>query len=418
MLGLMVSRRFGGLFWAQALGAVNDNLFKNALVVLALYRLAHVGPVVVALAGGIFILPYALVSGLAGQVADRFEKAGLVRVTKWWELGVMLLAAAGFLSGSMAALLLVLLALGVQAAFFSPVKYGILPDLLAPQDLVRGNGLIEAGTFLGILVGTVAGGVLVVLPGGPGVTAVAGVVVSLAGLVAAYRVPKVPVAEPSLRLDWHIFRQTAALLRGARANRPVWLAILGISWFWAMGATVLAELPTIVRDDLQAGGHVVTLLLLMFSVGIGLGSVACGWLLKGAGLAKYVPWMGLGISVFMLDFADAAHSAGALLGVHAVLGSWEGRRMLLDLLGLAVCGGVYSVPLYVICQERSAASHRSRMIAANNVMNAGAMVAAAVVAAGLFAACGSAPVILVVTAGLNLAVAGWVVAVSKNLHQT
>ncbi|HQU05567.1 MAG TPA: MFS transporter, partial [Acidocella sp.] len=363
-------------------------------------------------------LPYALVSGLAGQVADKFEKAGLVRVTKWWELGVMLLAAAGFLSGSVVALLVVLFGLGVQAAFFSPVKYGILPDLLAPEDLVRGNGVIEAGTFLGILVGTVAGGALVVLPAGPQVVAVAGIMVSGLGLLAAYYVPRVPVAAAGLRVDWQIFRETAALVRGARANRPVWLAILGISWFWAMGATVLAELPTIVRDNLQAGGHVVTLLLLMFSVGVGAGSLACGWLLKGGASARYVPWMGLGISVFMLDFADAAHSAGALPGVHAVLGSWAGRRMLLDLFGLAVCGGIYSVPLYVICQARSAASHRSRMIAANNVMNAASMVLAAVVAAGLFAACGSAPVILLVTAGLNLAVAGWMVGVSEKFHQT
>ncbi|MDR3521213.1 MAG: MFS transporter [Acidocella sp.] len=416
MWRLLGSRRFGALFVAQALGAVNDNLFKNALVVLALYRLAHVGPVVVALAGGIFILPYALFSTLAGQVADRFEKSRVVRLTKWWELGLMVLAAAGFLSGSIAALLAVLFGLGVQAAFFSPVKYGILPDLLSEAELVGGNGLIEAGTFLGILAGTVAGGVLVVLPHGPVLAAVACIVVALGGLVAAYQVPAVAVAAPGLRLEWNIIREIRVLVADARANRPVWLAILGISWFWAMGATVLAELPTVVRDNLSGSGPVVTLLLLVFSVGIGIGSLLCGGLMRGGVSVRLVPWMGLGISVFMLAFAHQAGAAGVLPGVAAVLGSGDGRLMLLELLGLAACGGVFSVPLYVVCQEKSAPSHRSRMIAANNILNAAAMVAAAVVAAGMFAAMGSAPVILAVTAGLNLLAAGILAKLLKNLH--
>ncbi|OYY05228.1 MAG: hypothetical protein B7Y73_02230, partial [Acidocella sp. 35-58-6] len=200
MWRLLGSRRFGALFVTQALGAVNDNLFKNALVVLALYRLAHVGPVVVALAGGVFILPYALFSTVAGQVADKFEKSQVVRLTKWWELGVMGLAALGFLAGNIGALLAVLFGLGVQAAFFSPVKYGILPDLLTEAELVGGNGLIEAGTFLGILAGTVAGGALIVLADGPVVVAAAGLLIAVAGLLAAYWVPRVAVAAPGLRV--------------------------------------------------------------------------------------------------------------------------------------------------------------------------------------------------------------------------
>ncbi|MDE8348331.1 MAG: MFS transporter [Acidocella sp.] len=413
LLGL---RRFGALFVTQALGAVNDNLFKNALVVLALYRLAHVGPLVVALAGGIFILPYALFSTLAGQVADKFEKSRVVRFTKWWELGLMLLAAVGFLSGSIVALLLVLFGLGVQAAFFSPVKYGILPDLLSEPELVGGNGLIEAGTFLGILAGTVAGGVLVVLPQGPVLAAGLCILVALAGVVAAYFVPKVAVAAPGLRLEWNIFRATQELVAEARANRPVWLAILGISWFWAMGATVLAELPTVVRDNLSGSGPVVTLLLLVFSAGVGIGSLLCGGLLRGGVAVRLVPWMGLGISVFMLAFAYQAAAAGVLPGVAAVLASSNGRLMLLELLGLAACGGVFSVPLYVVCQEYAEPSHRSRMIAANNILNAAAMVGAALVSAGLFAALRSAPLILAVTAGLNLLVAGILAKLLKNWH--
>lgn len=416
MLRLLGARRFGPLFVAQGLGAVNDNMFKNALVVLALYKLADMGPILVALAGGVFILPYALVSAAAGQLADRFDKSRVIRLTKWWELGLMVLAAAGFLSGEVGFLMLVLFGLGVQAAFFSPCKYGILPEHLGPDELVAGNGLIEAGTFLGILAGTVAGGVLILLPGGGLVVSVAGLVVAAAGVVAAQFVPASPTRDAGLRVGWNIWVETAGLLRAAKANRAVWRAILAISWFWAMGATVLAELPVVVRENLAGSGHVVTLFLTCFSVGIGVGSLVCG-ALGGRAALRLVPWAGLGMSLFLLDFAYAVTVAGGLGGVDAVLGGWAGRRLMLDLLGLAVCGGLYSVPLYVICQKQAEPAHRARVIAANNVMNAAAMVVAAVLAAGLFYAVKSAPVILVVTATINLAVAGWIVLVLQKLHE-
>jgi len=416
MLRLLASRRFGPLFVAQGLGAVNDNMFKNALVVLALYRLESVGPVLVALAGGVFILPYALFSAAAGQLADKFDKARMIRLTKWWELGLMVLAAAGFLSGSILLLMLVLFGLGMQAAFFSPCKYGILPAHLTDAELVGGNGLIEAGTFLGILAGTVAGGVMIVAPHGDVAVSAAGLVVAGAGVLAAHFVPAAP-GRADVQVGWNVMRETGGLLRAARDNKPVWLAILLISWFWAMGATVLAELPTLVQRNLGAGGHVVTLFLTCFSVGIGIGSVACGWLMKGAASARLVPWMGAGISLFLFDFSYSVLVSGHLSGVHAVLASPHGVRMLVDLLGLAVCGGVYSVPLYVICQEKAEASRRARVIAANNVMNAGAMVAAAVITAGLFGLLKSAPDILIVTATINLVVAGYIVAVLKKLHE-
>lgn len=416
MLRLLGARRFGPLFVAQGLGAVNDNMFKNALVVLALYKMEDVGPILVALAGGVFILPYALFSAAAGQLADTLDKAHMIRLTKWWELGLMMLAASGFLSGNVWALMLVLFGLGVQAAFFSPCKYGILPEHLGPGELVGGNGLIEAGTFLGILAGTVAGGVLILLPHGAMAASVAGLVVAGGGVLAAHFVPASPAKTTGLRVGWNVWAETAGLLRAAKGNRPVWLAILAISWFWAMGATVLAELPTVVRENLGGTGHVVTLFLTCFSVGIGFGSLACG-LLEGRASARLVPWAGLGITLYLLDFVDATLGAGRLAGVHAVLGCWAGQRMMLDLLGLAVCGGLYSVPLYVICQRRAEPAHRARVIAANNVMNAAAMVAAAVLTAGLFYAVKSAPMILFVTATINLAVAGWIVLVLQKFHK-
>jgi MFS family permease len=391
-------------------------MFKNALVVLALYRLASAGPILVALAGGVFILPYALFSAAAGQLADRFDKSRMIRLTKWWELGLMGLAAAGFLSGNVWALMLVLFGLGVQAAFFSPCKYGILPEHLGPDELVGGNGLIEAGTFLGILAGTVAGGVLILVPHGDVAVSVAGLAVAGGGLLAAHFVPASPARDASLRVGWNVWVETVGLLRAARANQPVWLAILAISWFWALGATVLAELPVVVRENLAGTGHVVTLFLTCFSVGIGLGSLGCG-LLGNRALVRLVPWAGLGITLFLLDFGYAVMVAGKLAGVHAVLGAWAGQRMMLDLLGLAICGGVYSVPLYVICQKRAEPAHRARVIAANNVMNAAAMVAAAVLTAGLFYIVKSGPVILFVTATMNLIVAGWIVMMLQKLHE-
>jgi len=404
---LLRTTRFLPLFATQMLGAINDNLFKNALVVLVLYRVASAGPILVALAGGIFILPYALFSALAGQLADRYEKSRMIRLTKFLELAIMLLAATGFLTGKVAALMGVLFGLGVQATFFSPLKYGILPDHLHEDELVAGNGLIEAGTFVGILMGTVAGGGLMVLHGGPLVVAITGIVVALAGIGAAYFVPLAPPAAPDLKIGWNIVAETGILVREARQNRPVWLSLLGISWFWAVGATLLAEFPTIARVDLHAGGHVVTLMLACFSIGVGLGSIICARLLRGEVSAKLVPYAAIGISLFTADFALAAISSGALHDVGEVLASWQGRRMLLDLILLAACGGVYSVPLYAICQEKSAASHRSRMIAANNVLNALAMVLAAVLTAGIYAAWASAPGILMLTAVANIAVAVW-----------
>ena len=405
---LLRTTRFLPLFATQMLGAINDNLFKNALVVLVLYRVASAGPILVALAGCVFILPYALFSALAGQLADRYEKSRMIRLTKFLELAIMLLAAAGFLTGNVAALMLVLFGLGVQATFFSPLKYGILPDHLHEDELIAGNGLIEAGTFVGILMGTVAGGGLIVLHGGPVVVAIAGIVVALAGITAAYFVPLAPSAAPDLKIGWNIFVETGVLVVEAKQNRPVWLSLLGISWFWAVGATLLAEFPTFARVDLHAGGHVVTLMLACFSVGVGLGSIVCARLLRGEVSARLVPYAAIGISLFTGDFAIAAISSGALHDVGQVLASWEGRRMLVDLILLAACGGIYSVPLYAICQEKSEASHRSRMIAANNVLNALAMVLAAIMTAGIYAVLHSAPGILIITAVMNVAVAVWI----------
>ncbi len=404
----MRARRFAPLFWTQALGAVNDNMFKNALVVLALFRLAHLGPVVVALSGGVFLLPYAVFSATAGQIADAGEKSRLIRWVKFWELGLMLLASAGFVQGSFTVLLAVLFGLGMQAAFFSPLKYGILPDHLAGEELVAGNGLVEAGTFTGILLGTVAGGVLVLLPEGAWLASGACLAVAAAGIFAAYRIPVAPPAQPGLRPGWNFAAETWGLVRLARENAPVWFAINGISWFWAVGATLLAAFPTLAREVLHADGHVVTLMLGVFAVGVGIGSLAVARFVKDAALLAYVAAAGVGISVFTADFAVTALRAGDLVSVPAVLGCFAGWHLLGDLLLLAVFGGAFSVPLYVLLQEKSAPSHRARMVGANNVMNALASVLAAGVTAALYDKGVGAPVVLLLVAAGNVFVAWWI----------
>lgn len=409
-MNLLTSRRLAPLLVTQTLGAINDNLFKNALVVLILFKAAQSsGPVLVALAGGVFILPYVLLSATAGQIADRFEKSRTILLVKLAEVALMAAAATGFLIGSTPLLFAVLFGLGVQATFFSPLKYGILPSHLAEHELVAGNGLIEAGTFLGILAGTIAGSALFGLGHGPVIVSAAGLAVAAAGVASAAFVPGAPSTAPGLRIGWNLARETGALLAAARTNRPVWLCLLGLSWFWAVGATLLAELPALVRDDLSADAPVFTLMLAFFSVGIGAGSVLCSRLLRGEVSARLVPFAAIGLSVFLWDFAHAVGHAHALASIGAVLRSVAGWRMLIDLLLLAMCGGLYSVPLYALIQEQSERSHLSRMIAANNVVNALAIVGGAVVTAGLAMQGISPTTVLLITAFANLLVAFWIV---------
>ena len=407
---LLLSRRLAPLLITQALGAVNDNLFKNALLVMVLFQAAgSAGPALAPLAGGVFILPYALLSAAAGQVADRFEKSRAILLVKLAEVALMALAAAGFLSGSTLLLFAVLFGLGVQATFFGPLKYAILPSHLARHELVAGNGLVEAGTFLGILAGTIAGSALFALDHGPAIVSAAGLAVAAAGVASALFIPYAASHAPGLRLAWNLPRETAALLRAARANRPVWLSLLGLSWFWTIGATLLAELPTLVRNDLHAQPPVLTLMLGCFSAGIGIGSLLCARLLHGEVSARLTPFAAIGLSVFLFDFGFAVRRAPALATISAVLHSPAGWRMLADLLLLAACGGLYSVPLYALIQERSPDGAQARMVAANNVVNAAAMATGAVAVAGL-ALLGATPAtILLGCAGLNLLVAGWIV---------
>ncbi len=407
-IALLRTRRFLPLFLSQSLGALNDNLFKNALVVLIVFRTAEGGAELVALAGGLFILPYVLFSASAGQLADRFDKSRLLRATKVAEVGIMLLAAWGLLVGNVPMLLAVLFGLGIQAAFFSPLKYGLLPDHLAEHELVRGNALVEAGTFGGILAGTIAGGALIGLRNGPALVAGAGIALALAGALAAFAVPRARPAMPGLRIGWNVVRETWELLRAARANRAVWLPILGLSWFWTIGATFLAVFPVLAKQSFGADNQVVTLLLAGFAVGVGIGSMLAARLLHGEISARHVPGAALLLSAFTAAFAFLASlpAAAGWSTPAAMLSSTPGIAALLCLLGASACGGVFSVPLYALVQDRSDPACRARMIAANNVLNAVFMVAGAGMIAALSAFGIGPAVILAAAAVLNLVAAG------------
>ncbi len=378
----MLTRRFLPLFVVQALNALNDNLFKNALVVLIVFRQAEGSAVLVALSGGIFLLPYLLVSATAGQLSDKIDKARLIWLSQLAVVALMAAAAAALISGSVAALLAVLFGLGAHAAFFGPLKYGVLPELLDPADLLRGNAFVEAGTFAAILLGTIAGGVLIGRGEGAPTVAIAGLLVALAGLVAAAALPRLPAADPGLHLRANIAAETVDLVRAARANPPVWLAILGLSWFWALGATFLAQFPVLAQAEFHAGNEVVTLLLTAFALGVGLGSLAAGRLPPHP---RVVPIATLLLSVFTAGFAALITLPAAALWTTpaAMLGSPTGLAAFACLLGASAAGGLYSVPLYALLQQEAAPAARARMVAAGNVVNALFIVASAVVIAVL-----------------------------------
>lgn len=396
---LLRTKRFLPYFATQFLGALNDNLFKNAAAFLIIFQLADgsdsEGQILVNVAAGLFMLPFFLFSALAGNIADRMSKTRLMRLVKTMEIPIMGLAAYGFYSGEIAVLLTTLFLMGTQSAFFGPVKYSALPELMKPDELLNANALVEGGTFLAILAGTIAGGLLIEGESGRTLVSAALLIFAGLGLVASWIIPATaaPSASPvagrdSGRKKALLFGQTFAVLRHAAQNRSVFLSILGISWFWAVGATYLTQFLGLTKNIIGGDETVVTLLLATFSVGIAGGSILCSRLLKGEVSARYVPFGALGIAVFSLDLAYAASSAtmpAVPYDARSFLLDWHSWRFLIDLTLLALCGGLFVVPLYTLLLSRSEVAHRSRNIAANNILNALFIVVAALLAAGAIA---------------------------------
>jgi len=412
---LLRERRFAPFFWTQFLGAANDNVFKNAFVVFVAFGAAASASLdagmVVNLIGAIFILPFVLLSATAGQVADKLEKSSLIRAIKLLEIAIMVVGTIGFALASITVLFVALALMGVHSALFGPVKYSILPQHLATDELVGGNGLVEMGTFVAILIGTIAGGVVVAIqPNGPLLAGLLAIVVAVVGWLASRGIPHTPAVDPALRINWNPFTETVRNLRIATGNIVVWRSMLGISWFWFYGAIYLAQLPVFTRDVLGGDEHVFTLLLATFSIGIGVGSLLCERLSGRKVEMGLVPFGSIGLTLFAIDLWLATrglHPTGTMtLGAFAAMASsW---RVLADILLLGAFGGFYIVPLYALIQTRSQPSHRSRIIAANNILNALFMVVSAGVAIGLLRAGLTIPQLFLVVGLLNAAVATYI----------
>ena len=409
---LLKQRRFAPFFWTQFFGAANDNVYKNALVIFVAFHAATLTTLdpntLVNVAGAVFIAPFVLLSATSGQLADKFEKSRLIRWIKLFEIVIMVVGLIGFWRRDLAILFAGLALMGVHSTLFGPVKYAILPQHLKPEELIGGNGLVEMGTFVAILLGTIVGGLVVAIEGtGPLLAGAVAVAVAVAGYVVSRAIPHTPAVDPGLAINWNPFSETWRNLRVAQDNRVVWLSMLGISWFWFYGATFLAQFAGYSRDILGGNEHVVTFLLALFSVGIGIGSLLCERLSGRRVELGLVPFGSIGLTVFAIDLWLASRNlrATSLAGLDVFFANPAHWRVAADLVLIGLFGGFYIVPLYALIQERSAPSHRSRIIAANNILNALFMVVSAGLAVGLLQAGLSIPQVFLVTALMNAAVA-------------
>jgi len=406
---LLSSRRFGPFFVTQLLGAFNDNLYRNGLAIFIVFHATAVSQqqsnTLVNIAAGLFILPFFLFSPIAGQLADKYEKAMLIRRIKLLEIAIMLLGACAFLLQSPVLLVAILFLMGTQSSLFGPVKYSLLPQTLKSEELVGGNAIVEFGTFLAILAGLIAGSFFISL--GVEAMALAVVITAGAGYWSSRAIPSLAPAAPDLRISFNIFRQGLSILHDTRANLSVFYSVMGISWFWFIGITYVNQLPNFVRYELGANENVYVLLLAMFSLGIGAGSFLCERLSGRRVEIGLVPIGALGLTLFGVDlyFNQGLSAHPQLIGPIEFVAQSSSLRVCFDVVMLGICGGLYTVPLYALVQQRSEASKRSRIIAANNIINALFMVAASLY--GLFAlSVGvSIPMLFLIMALMNAAVA-------------
>jgi 1-acyl-sn-glycerol-3-phosphate acyltransferase len=408
---LLGKRRFLPFFVTQSLGAFNDNVFKQSLILAILYKLNIDGDrtIWVNLCAMLFILPFFLFSALAGQFGEKFNKDALIRLIKIGEIVIMAVGATGFVFNHLALMLLALFAMGTHSALFGPVKYSILPQALREEELVGGNGLVEMGTFLAILAGTISAGVMLSSGNYTVVVSVAIVLIAVLGYLASRFIPKAPASTPGLRINWNIFSQSLATLRmGLGQTKSVSRSIVGNSWFWFVGAIYLTQIPAYAKDWLHGDETVVTLILTVFSVGIALGSMLCERLSGRKVEIGLVPFGSFGLTLFGLllwwnsgGFPQAAQAHGWL----DVLGYGQAWWVLLDILGLGVFGGFYIVPLYALIQSRTPENQRARVIAANNILNALFMVVSAIVSIVLLSVAHlSIPELFLVVSLMNIAV--------------
>ena len=439
---LLGQRRFAPLFWTQFLGAANDNLFKFAFTLLATYQAAQWGGGSGATAGfmigAIFIAPFLIFSATSGQLADKFERSGLMRFVKNLEIAIMAIAAVGFVQHSAVVLYVCVFLMGLHSTLFGPVKYAYLPQHLKDVELTGGNGLVEMGTFVAILLGTMAGGLLVKTgSSGPVYVAVGCMALAVVGRIASHFIPVSPAPDPTLTINWNPFSETWRNLKIAARDKSVFHSLLGISWLWFFGSIFLTAITPFARDVLGGDENVVTLLLAVFSIGIGLGALACERLSGRKVEIGLVPFGSIGMTLFAVDLWLASRNLGGLAaavapavsavaptvsavapaeagaqfigrGLQAFLADSSHYRVMADLFALAFFGGLYSVPLYAVIQARAEPTHRARIVAANNILNALFMVVASLMAKALLDAGLTLPQLFLVVGLMNAAVAAYI----------
>ena len=411
---LLTQRRFAPFFWTQFLGAGNDNLFKFAFTVMITYQLqvSWLPPSMAGLViGALFILPFLLFSATAGQATDKYDKTTVIRFVKNLEIAIMLLAGFGFWFQNVFVLLACVALMGLHSTIFGPVKFAYLPQHLNERELTGGNGMVEMGTFVAILLGQVAGGLLVSVPDvGRHYVAFACVAVALLGRFTAQGVPPSPSSDPALRINWNPITETWRNLMLARENIVVFRSLLGISWMWFFGAVFLSLFPAFAKEVLHGNEQVASLLLVVFSIGIGVGSLLCEVLSKRHVEIGLVPLGAIGMSVFAIDLYFASRSLAPAndLGLSAFISMAPHWRVMADLALLSLFAGLYSVPMYALIQMRSQPSHRARIIAANNILNALFMIVSAVGVGALLAANFTIPQVFLIVGLLNAVVAFYI----------
>ena len=409
---LLGQRRFAPFFVTQFLGALNDNIFRNGLVILITFQGVRIAGMdagqLANVAGALFILPFFLFSATAGQLADKYEKSRLMRSIKLLEIVLMVLAAFAFVTQSYSVLLVVLFLMGCQSTLFGPVKYAYLPQQLATDELVGGNALVESGTYMAIIFGLIVGGISVAADyENQSILASCLVVTAVFGYLASRQIPSTRPVDPDLKINWNAWTETWHIVGFAREERSVFLSILGISWFWFFGSAMTIQLPAYTLGILNGNEAITTTLLVAFAVGVGVGSLLCERMSGHRIELGLVPFGSIGLSLFAIDlfFSQPDAQVVAVNSVSEFLarpGSW---RILIDLSLLGAFGGFYSVPLYALIQDRTERQHLSRVIAANNIINALFMVAAAILAFGVLAAGLSIPQFYLILAVLNALVA-------------
>lgn len=411
---LLGQRRFAPFFWVQFLGAGNDNVFKFAFTVMVTYQLqvswlpASMAGLVI---GALFILPYLLFSATSGQLADKYPKEVLIRFVKSLEIAIMAVAAWGFHAQNVPLLLACVFLMGLHSTLFGPVKFAYLPQHLNERELTGGNGMVEMGTFVAILLGNVIGGLLIAVPQvGPDYVAAACLLLAVVGRAFAQAIPHSPSTDPGLTINWNPFTETWRNLKLAHGNVVVFRSLLGISWMWFFGAVFLSQFPVFAREVLHGNEQVASLLLVVFSVGVGVGALLCEMLSRRHVEIGLVPLGAIGMTIFSVDlyFASRSLPPATALTLGAFMAQAAHWRVLADLFLLSLFAGIYSVPMYALIQLRSQPTHRARIIAANNILNALFMIVSSLMVGALLAAGFTVPQVFLVVGLLNAVVAFYI----------